>query len=247
MSNLPAQVDSACPEFHFFLRRLCPCSRYVARHWTSALPPPLPIATSAPHPANVSSGDIDIDIDLRRLSPHPDGIRLVLELSVVPRVARLRLLAVSLSSTLLLTPLDSPHSALHSSRAPADTFFGRARARARHHSTKSTALPRAHAYVLVLESRICGSTTRHSSCSSTRPSSSTTRRSSAIPRAFAGIVQEILGQGRAAFCIRHSARSQRARGARTTCCIQHPAPSIQHSIFLRRRLYLSRWLTPTRT
>ncbi|KAJ7868788.1 hypothetical protein B0H14DRAFT_304879 [Mycena olivaceomarginata] len=54
MSNLPAQVDSASPEFHFFLRR-CPCSRYVARHFTSALPPPLPIATSAPHPANVST------------------------------------------------------------------------------------------------------------------------------------------------------------------------------------------------
>ncbi|KAJ7868790.1 hypothetical protein B0H14DRAFT_2728898, partial [Mycena olivaceomarginata] len=62
---------------------LCPCSRYVARHLTSAPPPPLPIATSAPHPANVSSGDID----LRRLSPHPDGIRLVLGLSVTRSLA----------------------------------------------------------------------------------------------------------------------------------------------------------------
>jgi hypothetical protein len=86
------------------------------RHLTSALPLPLPIATSAPHPANVSSGDIDIGIDLRRLSPHPDGIRLVLELSVV---ARLRLLAVSPSSA-LLTPLDS--STLHCTRrAPPQT------------------------------------------------------------------------------------------------------------------------------
>ncbi|KAJ7874249.1 hypothetical protein B0H14DRAFT_2718661, partial [Mycena olivaceomarginata] len=52
---------------------LCPYPHYVARHLISALPPPLPIATSAPHPANVSSADIDIDIDFRHLSPHPDG------------------------------------------------------------------------------------------------------------------------------------------------------------------------------
>ncbi|KAJ7366235.1 hypothetical protein DFH08DRAFT_948280 [Mycena albidolilacea] len=218
MSNLPALVDSASPEFHFFLRRLSPCSRRVALHLTSALPPPLPIATSAPHPANVSSGDID----LRRLSPHPDGIRLVLELSVVPRVARLRLLAVSPSSA-LLTPLDSPHSALHSPRVPADTFFGCTRARARHHySTKSTALPRVHAYVLVLESRI-SSITRHSSCSTFAPPSAPF--ASPVPslalspgscRSFSGRVAR-----HSAFGIRRGRREPVGRVLRAASGIQH--------------------------
>jgi hypothetical protein len=96
-------------------------------------------------------------------------------------------------------------------------------ARARGHvittlHTKSAALPHAHAYILVLESRISRSTTRHSSCSSTR-------RPSTIPRALAGIVQELLGQGRAAFGIRRGRREPVGH-------VLQPAPSIQHSVFL---------------
>ncbi|KAJ7868793.1 hypothetical protein B0H14DRAFT_305027 [Mycena olivaceomarginata] len=47
----------------------------LRRRTLAALPPPLPIATSAPHPANVSSSDINIDIDLRRLLPRQPQTR----------------------------------------------------------------------------------------------------------------------------------------------------------------------------
>jgi hypothetical protein len=224
MSNFPAQVDSASPEFHFFLRRLCPCSRYVARHLTSALPPLLPITTSTPHPANVSSGDIDID--LQRLSPHPDGIRLVLELSFVPRVARLRLLAVSPSSA-LLKPLDSPHSAPHSPRAPVDTFFDRARAR---HVTTLQRAPHYPAPTRTFSfSRVASAAAPLATAAAAPLAKSPAQHHPSRFRRDRAGASWVGSRG-----IRHSARSQRTNGARTAYRIQHSVSLPSSSVYIYR-------------